>query len=49
MRRKREAVLPFASNDDSLPKTVREYRESPRMNCSDSGSARGFGTRWGGG
>jgi IS5 family transposase len=27
MRRKREAVLPFASNDDALPKTVREYRE----------------------
>jgi len=27
VRRKREAVLPFASNDDALPKTVREYRE----------------------
>lgn len=27
MRRKREAVLAFASNDDHLPKTVREYRQ----------------------
>ena len=27
MRRIREAVLPFAGNNDGLPKTVREYRE----------------------
>ena len=27
MRRIREAVLPFAWNNDDLPKTVREYRE----------------------
>jgi hypothetical protein len=27
MRRKREAVLPFARNNDHLPKVVREDRE----------------------
>ena len=27
MRRKKEAVLPFAWNNDHLPKTVRQYRE----------------------
>ncbi len=27
MRRKRESVLSFASHDDQLPKTVRQYRE----------------------
>ena len=27
MRRKKEAVLPFEWNSDSLPKTVREFRE----------------------
>ena len=26
MRRKKEAVLCFASNDDGLPKVVRDYR-----------------------
>ena len=31
MRRKKEAVLSFESNDDGLPKVVRDYRERYRV------------------
>ena len=31
MRRKQEAVLCFESNDDGLPKVVRDYRERCRV------------------
>ncbi|HBO43899.1 MAG TPA: hypothetical protein DD670_08210, partial [Planctomycetaceae bacterium] len=31
MRRKSEAVLSFESNDDGLPKVVRDYRERYRV------------------